>query len=140
MFKDFAVKKSILKNGLSNLKYCNQNIKYVYYVHPQGTFPTILLNFSRNTSYHLDCDTVIFIVLLWSVQKYLFVWRKEYLSYSFSEERCIFQGGGLTSTILCKSIIQYQTLKVQPRKLKKLQRGDRFNMKSKSWNCCISFN
>ena len=124
MFKDFAVKKSILKNGLSNLKYCNQNIKYVYYVHPQGTFPTILLNFSRNTSYHLDGDTVIFIVLLWSVQKYLFVWRKEYLSYSFSEERCIFQGGGLTPRILCKALMYYLTLKLQSRQLKKLHRDE----------------
>ena len=42
---------------------------------------------------------------------------------SFSREQCIFQGSGLTSTILCKSIIHYQTLKVQSRKLKKLQRA-----------------
>ena len=79
-------------------------------------------------------------MLLWSVQKYLLLWRKEYLSYSFSEKRCIFQGGGLISTILCKSIIYYQILTVQSRKLKKLQRDDRFNMKNKSWNCCISLN
>ena len=35
----------------------------------------------------------------------------------------------MKSTILCKSIIYYQVLKVAPRKLKKLQRDDRFNIK-----------
>ena len=64
------------------------------------------------------CDTVIFIVLLYSVQEYLLLWRKEYLSYSFSVERCIFQGGSLTPAILWKSIIHYQTLKIQSRKIK----------------------
>ena len=133
MFKDFAVKKTILKNGLS--KYRNQNIRQVYNVHLQSIFQTILLHFSPYTLHHLH----IFIVLLWSVLIYLLLWRKGYLSYSFSEERCIFQGGGLTSTILWKSIIHCQTLKVQSRKLKKLQRDHRFNVKNKSWNCCISF-
>ena len=86
-------------------------------------FPTILLHFSLNTSRHLHlkyinfyCDTVIFVALLWSVQKYLLFWRKGYLSYGFSEKRCIFQGSGLTSTILCKSVIYYQILKVQSRR------------------------
>ena len=45
----------------------------------------------------------------------------------------------MKSTILCKSIIYYQVLKVESRKLKKkLQRDDRFNMKNKPWNCRIS--
>ena len=105
-------------------------------MHPQGTFQTILLYFSPYTSHHLH----IFIALLWSVLKSLLLWCKEYLLYSFSEERCIFQGGGLTSTILCKGIIHYQTLKLQSRKVKKLQRDDRFKMKNKSWNCRISLN
>ena len=138
MFKDFAVKKSILKNSLSNQVL--QSKYKVYYVHPQSTFPTILLHFSPNTSNHLHCNTVIFIALLRSVQKCLLLWHKEYFLYSFSEEQYIFQWGGLTSTILCKSILHHQTLKVQPRKLKKLQRDDRFNMKNKSWNCGISLN
>ena len=47
------------------------------------------------------------------------LWRKEYLSYSFWEERCIFQGGSFTSTILCKSIIDNKTIKVQSWKFKK---------------------
>ena len=99
------------------------------------------------TSHHLHlkyinyyCDTVIFIVLLWSVQKYLLLRRKKYLLYSFSVEQCIFQGGGLTSANLCKSIIHYQTLKVQLRKLRKLQRDDRFSMRNKSWNCYTFLN
>ena len=59
-------------------------------------------------------------------------------SYIFSEERCIFQGGSLTSiwryqyeNIFWKSIIYYQTLKIQSRKLKKLHRDVHFNMKKK---------
>ena len=45
----------------------------------------------------------------------------------------------MKSTILCESIIYYQVLKVESRKLKKkLQRDDRFNMKNKPWNCRIS--
>ena len=116
MFKDFAVKKAILKNGLS--KYRNQNIRQVYNVHLQSIFQTILLHFSPYTLHHLH----IFIVLLWSVLIYLLLWRKGYLSYSFSEERCIFQGGGLTPRILCKSLIQYLALKLQSCQLKKLHR------------------
>ena len=88
-------------------------------------FPTILLHFSLNATHHLllqyinyYCDIVIFIALLWPVQKYLPLWRKEYLLHSFSEKRNIFQGGGSTSTILCKSITHYQILKVQWRQLK----------------------
>ena len=79
-------------------------------------------------------------MLLWSVQKYLLLRRKKYLLYSFSVEQCIFQGGGLTSANLCKSIIHYQTLKVQLRKLRKLQRDDRFSMRNKSWNCYTFLN
>ena len=116
-------------------------------MHSHGTFPTILLHSSLNTSHHLHlnyincyCDTVIFTVLLWSVQKYLLLWLKEYPSYSFSEEQCILQGGGLTSIILCKSVTYYQILKVQSRKLWKLQRHNRFNLENKSLNCRISLN
>ena len=56
---------------------------------------------------------------LWSLQKYLLLWRLENLLYSSSVERCIFQGGGLASTILSKSIIHYQTLQIQSHKSKK---------------------
>ena len=96
---------------------------------------SFFLYFSPNTLHHLHCDTVIFIVLLWSEQRYLLLWREEYISYSFCEERCIFQGGGLASTTLCKSIIKEQSCK-----LKKLKTDDHFNMKKKSWNCRISLN
>ena len=82
---------------------------------------------------HIICISLLcYCDLCWSICCYLL--------YSFSEERCIFQGGGLTSTILCKGIIHYQTLKLQSRKVKKLQRDDRFKMKNKSWNCRISLN
>ena len=62
----------------------------VYYVHPHGTFPNILWSFSLFTSHHLHLeyidyyfDTVIFVVLLWSVQKYLLLWCKKDRLYSF---------------------------------------------------------
>ena len=125
MVKDFVVN----KRAFSKMVY--QILSIVIKIYKVSWLRTSSWYFSNHsltllTSHHLHlkyinhyCDTVFFIVLLWSVEKYLLLWRKENLSCSFSVERFIFQGGGLTPAILCKSIIHYRILKVQSRKLKK---------------------
>ena len=142
MFKDFVVNKRAFS------KMADQIVSIlIYYVHPHGTFPTILLQFSLNTSHHLHlkyinyyCDNVIFIVLLWCVPKYLLLWRKEYLSYSFSEERCIFS---MRSFGINKLMQKYHILpnpKGTVRQIKKTTKRWSLQQENKSWNCRISFN
>ena len=145
MFKDFAVNKrafsKMVYQILSIVIKININkVKFITQLHPHGTFLNIILHISLNTPYHFHlkyinyyCNTVInYCVTVNCAEVFVAMMQRISFLNSFSEERCTIQVGALTSTILCKCIIYYQILMVQSRKLKKLQRDDRFNMENKS--------